>query len=113
MDTRLNAGLKLAEPDGTAQPITDDNLDVGDIVTGLRAVRDQWRRTHQREQERGGREFPSRDAIGDIVADLCGVLFPMRLGPADLQQENEDYYVGHTLNLTLRALLDQVKLELR
>ena len=109
MDTRLNAGLRLAESDEQR----DDNLDVADIVTGLRAVRDQWRRSHHREQERGGREFPSREAIDGIVSHLCGILFPMRLGPADLQQENEDYYVGHTLNLALRAMLDQVKLELR
>ncbi len=37
----------------------------------------------------------------------------MRLGPPDLRQEGEDYYVGHTLDRALNDLLEQVKLELR
>ena len=37
----------------------------------------------------------------------------MRLGPPDLRQENEDYYVGHTLDVALHALLAQVRLELQ
>jgi serine O-acetyltransferase len=37
----------------------------------------------------------------------------MRLGPADLRQESEDFYVGHTLDSVLHALLLQVRLELR
>lgn len=47
-----------------------------------------------------------------IVNDLRGILFPMRLGPIDLRQESEDFYVGHTLDSTLHALLGQVRLEL-
>ena len=110
MDSRLKAGLKLAEPESTNER---DALDLDSVVTGLRAVRDQWRRTHQRELDHGGREFPSRAAVEKIVEHLSAALFPMRLGPADLQHEAEDYYVGHTLNLALRALEFQVALELR
>ncbi|MEK1905774.1 MAG: serine O-acetyltransferase EpsC, partial [Pseudomonas sp.] len=44
---------------------------------------------------------------------LCGALFPMRLGPSDLRQESEDFYVGHTLDSALNSLLGQVRLELR
>ena len=102
----MGTGLKLAETE-------DTGLDLDTIVTGLRAVRDQWRKTHQRELDHGGREFPSRDAVEEIVEHLCAALFPMRLGPADLQHEAEDYFVGHTLNLSLRALRIQVALELR
>ena len=47
-----------------------------------------------------------------IIADLRGILFPMRLGPIDLRQESEDFYVGHTLDSALHALLGQVRLEL-
>jgi serine O-acetyltransferase len=36
----------------------------------------------------------------------------MRLGPPDLRQESEDFYVGHTLDTVLHALLNQVRLEL-
>ncbi len=83
------------------------------IVQSLHAVRRDWRGLQKRSQEPGGREFPSRDALATIVDDLKGVLFPMRLGPPDLRQESEDFYVGHTLDAALHALLAQVRLELR
>jgi serine O-acetyltransferase len=83
------------------------------IVTELRAVRAQWRGTQQRTRDFGAREFPSRDALHDIAEALCGVLFPMRLGPPDLHQESEDFYIGHTLDAALESLLRQVRLELR
>ncbi|HEX5392633.1 MAG TPA: serine O-acetyltransferase EpsC [Rhodocyclaceae bacterium] len=82
------------------------------IVSELRTQRDTWRSAHQRNPERGGREFPSREAVDHIVKDISGALFPLRLGPADLYRENEDYYVGHTLNRALNALLEQARLEL-
>lgn len=86
--------------------------DVGDIVADLRRIRERWRESQQRNLECGGREFPSREALRSIVHGLCGALFPMRLGPADLRQESEDFYIGHTLDAALTALLDQVRLEL-
>ncbi len=88
-------------------------LDLGDVVAELRAARERWRVAQQRPREIGGRELPSRDTLADIVEALRGALFPMRLGPPDLRQESEDYYVGHTLDTALRALVDQVRLELR
>ena len=60
----------------------------------------------------GAREFPSRDALAQIVESLKGALFPMRLGPPDLRHESEDFYVGHTLDAALQALLVQARLEL-
>ncbi|MDP4077173.1 serine O-acetyltransferase EpsC [Acidovorax sp. A1169] len=83
------------------------------IVQSLHAVRRDWRSLQKRSQEPGGREFPSRDALADIVEQLKGVLFPMRLGPPDLRQESEDFYVGHTLDAALHGLLAQIRLELR
>ncbi|HXU92996.1 MAG TPA: serine O-acetyltransferase EpsC [Gallionella sp.] len=82
------------------------------IVAELKAARVQWRIGQGRSTETGGRELPSREALRDIVALLCGVLFPMRLGPADLREESEDFYVGHTLDAALHALLAQARLEL-
>lgn len=84
-----------------------------EIVTSLRAVRQRWRELQKRSLEPGGREFPSREALGRVVESLKGALFPMRLGPPDLFQESEDFYVGHTLDAALHALLEQVRLELR
>ena len=78
----------------------------------LAAVRQRWREAQHRSTEPGGRELPSREALSQITCELLGVLFPMRLGPASLRQESEDYYVGHTLDSVLHALLAQVRLEL-
>ena len=88
-------------------------LDLAGVVSGLREARENWRAQHQRNREFGGREFPSRAMLQRVVDDLSGALFPMRLGPPDLRQESEDYYVGHTLGAALQALLVQVRLELQ
>jgi serine O-acetyltransferase len=82
------------------------------IVADLRSQRELWRTEQHRNIEFGGRELPSREAMQAIASALCGALFPMRLGPSDLRQETEDFYVGHTLDTALHLLLDQVRLEL-
>ena len=84
------------------------------IVSGLRSAREQWRSRNGRSiGEQGGRELPSREAMRQVLEQLCGALFPMRLGPVDLREESEDFYVGHTLDAALTALLAQARLELR
>lgn len=87
-------------------------FDINPIVNSLSAIRLEWRDSQGRVNEPGGREFPSPQAISTIIDDLKGVLFPMRLGPLDLRQESENFYVGHTLDSALHALLHQVRLEL-
>jgi serine O-acetyltransferase len=87
--------------------------DIDQVVAGLRQAREAWRQGQQRTQEFGGRELPSREVLQEIMTSLRGALFPMRLGPADLRQESEDFYVGHTLDAALNALHTQVRLELR
>jgi serine O-acetyltransferase len=87
--------------------------DLDKVVAELRAVRERWRAAQHRRREFGGRELPSRDALRESVSALCGALFPMRLGPPDLRQEHEDFYVGHTLDAALNGLFAQVLLELR
>jgi len=82
------------------------------IVGELRARREKWRAAQQRKLEFAVREFPSRDALRQLTEDLSGALFPLRLGPPDLHQESEDYYVGHTLDTALNAIFQQVRLEL-
>jgi serine O-acetyltransferase len=87
-------------------------FDVNQIVGELHAVRQGWRESQKRSREPGGREFPSRDALAEVIEALKGALFPMRLGPPDLRQESEDFYVGHTLDSALHGLLAQIRLEL-
>ncbi|MDB5893708.1 MAG: serine acetyltransferase [Rhodoferax sp.] len=88
-------------------------FEVNAIVHSLGRIRQDWREAQRRSREPGGREFPSRDAMAGVVESLKGALFPMRLGPTDLRHESEDFYVGHTLDSALHALLAQVRLELK
>ncbi|SDJ38443.1 serine O-acetyltransferase [Pseudomonas delhiensis] len=83
------------------------------IVEELRAARSEWRSRSGRPREQGGRELPSRRSIEEIVERLASALFPMRLGPNDLREESEDFFVGRTLDSALNALLIQARLELR
>lgn len=88
-------------------------FDIDPIVKSLHALRQDWRDSQNRPRDPDGREFPSREAVAHAMNDLKGVLFPMRLGPTDLRHENEDYYVGYTLESALHSLLNQACLELR
>lgn len=113
---RILAAAGDLEPSrsGTEQALANPvSLDVSGIVAQLRGAREQWRRSQQRSCDVGGRELPSREVLTAIVDGLRSALFPMRLGPSDLRQESEDYYVGYTLDMVLNRLLAQVRLELR
>ena len=79
------------------------SFDVQTVVTALSSVRQTWRTSQRRTTEPGGRELPSREALSHIIAGLRGVLFPMRLGPHDLRQENEDFYVGDRKSTRLNS----------
>jgi serine O-acetyltransferase len=93
--------------------MSNGSFELDQVVAALREQRERWRTSQHRPKEVGGRDLPSREALGAIVDGLRGALFPMRLGPPELRQEAEDYYVGHTLDAVLNALLQQVRLELR
>ncbi|MDZ5458063.1 serine O-acetyltransferase EpsC [Azohydromonas lata] len=101
-----------SEWDSPGAGAANSGLELEGIVAALRRTRERWRDAQQRPREVGARELPSPEVLRGIVAGLRGALFPMRLGPADLRQESEDYYVGHTLDSVLGTLLSQVKLEL-
>ncbi len=82
------------------------------VVAELRTARAQWRSQNGRTRALDARDLPSRQAMRDVMEALCGVLFPMRLGPVHLREESEDFYVGQTLDLALNTLLGQTRLEL-
>ena len=97
----------------TRKRMGTDSFELARIVAGLKEQRSKWRASLEHPREPGGREFPSREAIAQIVDGLRSALFPMRLGPTDLRQESEDFYVGHAIDAALRSLVPQVRLELR
>jgi serine O-acetyltransferase len=55
------------------------------------------------------RELPSRDALVDIVKNLCAALFPTHYGRHDLTDESIDFFVGATLNDALLSLSEQIR----
>lgn len=85
---------------------------ISDIVAELRQVREQWRE-QQGRTDTAQREFPSRDAVTQAIESLKGVLYPLRLGPTELRQSSEDFFIGHTLDTALQTLQDQARIELR
>jgi len=94
-------------------PAEGGELPLDEVVAQLRQARLDWRASQQRPREAGGRELPSAEALAAIVEGLRGALFPMRLGPPDLRQDGEDFFVGHSLHTQLQALQGQILLELR
>jgi len=95
--------------------MSDDTnaFDLRDVVAGLREARERWRTAQHRPRELGVHELPDRAQVAEVVEALSAALFPLRLGPAQLRQEGEDFFVGHTLDFALQRLLAQVRLELR
>jgi serine O-acetyltransferase len=57
--------------------------------------------------------LPSRSALTLIIEGISKALFPNRLGSRLLLNESVDYFVGHTLDVALRELSNQVLLELQ
>jgi serine O-acetyltransferase len=86
--------------------------DLAAIVHDLRHAREQWRHRRARDRDIGDREFPSPDRIGELIKLLRGALFPLRLGPTELQRGGEDFYVGYALERALTGLVEEARLEL-
>ncbi len=57
--------------------------------------------------------LPSGRILGGIVDGLVAALFPKHFGLPNQTDEGVDYFVGCTLDATLRALLEHVRSELR
>lgn len=86
-------------------------LEIGGVVSELRALR--LKSLESRRRRDRPPKLPSRKVLVGIADGLGAVLFPNRLGMPDLTNESVDYYVGHTLDVTLRELMVQVRRELR
>lgn len=94
------------------EPQAPNHLDIADVIGGLRDARDRWRAAHSRHAELGTHGFPSRRALDRIVSSIGAALFPLRLGPPELNPDNEDAFVAATLEQALSQLGAQVRLNL-
>ncbi len=96
-------------PDGN-QPQNMQH-EIASIVDQLRKIR--LASLEHRQRRNRPPKLPSRKALSKIVEGLSAALFPNRLGPPGLNEAGIDYFVGHTLDVALRELGDQVARELR
>lgn len=99
-------------PDGEAPPANDDIWDVDAVVGRLGEIRRGWRANRSHHAEYGVEGFPSRLRLAKVMEDLCGVLYPLRLGPDHVRLHNEDLFVTQTLQIALSRLHAQLRLEL-
>lgn len=81
------------------------------VVSELRKLRLASLESRQRSNRPP--KLPSRKSLAAVVEGLSAALFPNRLGPAGLTDEGIDFYVGHTLDVALRELCEQVCRELK
>lgn len=85
--------------------------EIDSVVADLRKLRVSSLESRQRRDRPP--KLPARKSLTAIVEGLAAALFPNRLGPAGLTDEGIDYFVGHTLDVALRELCDQVGRELK
>ena len=106
--------LRIAEStisnDNVSADLATNDLGISQIVSQLRDLR-LTSLEHRKRRDKPPK-LPSRKALQSIVEGLGAALFPNRLGLPDLKDEGIDYFVGHTLDVVLRDLVTQVKLEL-
>jgi serine O-acetyltransferase len=65
-----------------------------------------------RDGKSGRRSLPSREAVAAVVSGLRAALFPWHFGASDMSGEGLAYYVGRTLDASLAALDEQVRVGL-
>jgi len=102
--------MKLNHQAELLEHLATNDLGIAKIVTQLRDLRLTSLESRKRRDKPP--KLPSRKVLQDIVEGLAAALFPNRLGLPDLKDEGIDYFVGHTLDVALRDLVSQVKLEL-
>lgn len=86
------------------------DLGIGNVVAQLRDLR--LASLEHRNRRNKPPKLPACKALKSVIEGLAAALFPNRLGLPDLKDEGIDYFVGHTLDVALRELVTQVKLEL-
>jgi len=80
---------------------------LGPVLDALCSAGTGWEGAHSRPTLR--REFPSRQAVADLVDDLRSVIFPGFFGPSELTAETLRFHTGSTLDRILQELREQVK----
>ena len=89
------------------QPSDDPGWNLDALVAQLRSARNSQAEWRSDEAER--RQRPSHDALVAVVKGLRAALFPAHFGGSDFDDASVDFFVGNTLDVTLRALEQQIR----
>jgi serine O-acetyltransferase len=95
----------------TNKEISAQSLDIGIVVKQLRDIR--LASLESRNRRGNPPKLPSRKTVAKIVEGIASSIYPHRLGTPDVNEDGIDYFVGHMLDVSLRDLLSQIKLELQ
>ena len=87
------------------------HFEIDSIVAELGALRTNSLEERQRKDRPPW--LPSRKGLASILDGISAVLFPNRLGLPAFTEGGTNYFVGHTLDVTLSKLFEQVRLELQ
>ena len=83
-------------------------FDIEQIAQSLSAARREWRDGHNRLKDAGEREFPSRDALAQVVHQLKGARFFPCAWARTTCARRAKTYVAHTLDSAPHALHVQI-----
>ena len=108
----MSRNFRRSGPLSSSVEVHSSTLDLDAVIAGLRGVRELWRAEQPRRVEYGAHGFPSRHAITRVLDVLGSVLYPIRLGPAELTRETEDAFVQASLESALPLLGAQLRMEL-
>jgi serine O-acetyltransferase len=103
MTSAVRPGQEIVAP--SADNTAPSRWQLDRIVAELRVSREE---THSIRRDGEARRAPSREALEDILNRLTEALFPRHYGRFDLDGENIDYFVGHTLSIGLDQLCEQI-----
>lgn len=107
--------MSITDSDGETVPVRETphlptrGWDLGKVVSDLRRSREV---TYNIRQSGAVRQVPSPGALAAVVEKLSAVLFPTHYGPAELREENVDYFVGNQLGEALSLLSLQIQRDL-
>lgn len=103
----------MTDSAGQRDSIQSDKPDwnIEQIVGELRALRECSLIARRRKD--CPVKLPSKKVLSGVIENLSTVLFPNRLGSRELGHASVDYFVGHTLDVTLGTLVDEIVRELQ
>lgn len=81
-----------------------------EIVEELRLLREESLAARHRSGQPV--RLPSRKVLAAVVEALGAAMFPNRLGSHEIAPESVDYFVGHSLEIALKSLDEQLRIEM-